>query len=53
MERIMDSAYGVIVFYLLIAVLTFVVTLFMKQTNESNEFYENSYVAYETANENL
>lgn len=54
MEKVMDSMYGIVIFYLIVAILTFAVTICMKKTNESDEFYENSYVAYsETANFDL
>jgi len=54
MERVMDSMYGVVIFYIIVAILTFAVTICMKNTNESENVYETTYVAYsETANIDL
>lgn len=54
MERVMDSMYGVVIFYIIVAILTFAVTIYMKNTNESENIYETTYVAYsETANIDL
>ncbi len=54
MEKIMDSFYGVIIFYLIIMLLSFFVVFSIKKNQDYDDGTKNTYVAYlETANTDL